>query len=154
MVVSPEECDSYIAGILDKYSSLAVWQETMKRRARDAIYVETALGRRRYLPEIRSREWGKRSSAEHMAINTPVQGLGADCLKLAMARLTVALKDRDDIRPILTVHDSLVFEVRDDRIEEATKIVLDCMQAPPPLKGLMPLVAEAAYGKRYGQLKE
>ena len=89
-----------------------------------------------------------------MAINTPVQGLGADCLKLSMANLVKALKGRDDIRPILTVHDSLVFEVRDDRIEEATALIRECMQSPPPLKDFMPLVAEAAHGKRYGQLKE
>ena len=154
VVVSPEECNSYIDGILEKYSAMARWQTTTKRSAFDACYVETALGRRRYLPNIRSRDRGLRSSAERMAINTPVQGLGADCLKLSMAKLVSALKDKDYIRPVLTVHDSLVFEVRDDKIEEATAIVLDCMQSPPPLENFMPLIAEAAHGKRYGQLKE
>ena len=154
VVVSPEECNSYIDGILEKYSAMARWQTTTKRSAFDACYVETALGRRRYLPNIRSRDRGLRSSAERMAINTPVQGLGADCLKLSMAKLVSALKDKDYIRPVLTVHDSLVFEVRDDKIEEATAIVLDCMQSPPPLENFIPLIAEAAHGKRYGQLKE
>ena len=55
---------------------------------------------------------------------------------------------------MLTVHDSLVFEVRDDKIEEATSVVLECMQSPPPLPDFMPLIAEAAHGKRYGQLRE
>ena len=154
VVVSPEECNSYIDGILEKYQGLAQWQRTTKRSAADALYVETALGRRRYLPDIRSRDRGKKSSAERMAINTPVQGLGADCLKYSMANLVKALKDKPCIRPILTVHDSLVFEVRDDKIEEATAIVQECMQTPPPLPNFMPLVAEAAHGKRYGQLKE
>ena len=154
VTVSTEECNEYISGILDKYSGLANWQSTTKRSANDALYVETALGRRRYLPDIRSRDRGKKNSAERMAINTPVQGLGADCLKLSMANLVKALKGRDDIRPILTVHDSLVFEVRDDRIEEATALIRECMQSPPPLKDFMPLVAEAAHGKRYGELKE
>lgn len=152
--VSPEECSGYIGGILSKYSSLSKWQDRMKQNAYNAMYVETALGRRRYLPNIRSRDNRFRSSAERMAINTPVQGLGADCLKLAMAKLISALKDKDYIRPILTVHDSLVFEVRDDKIEEATAVVLECMQFPPPLENFMPLIAEAAHGKRYGQLKE
>ena len=71
-----------------------------------------------------------------------------------MGLLVEALKDKEYIRPVLTVHDSLVFEVRDDKLEEATKVVLDCMQAPPPLSNFMPLVADAAHGKRYGQLKE
>ena len=154
VIVSPDECNSYIDGILEKYSAMARWQTTTKRSAFDACYVETALGRRRYLPNIRSRDRGLRGSAERMAINTPVQGLCADCLKLSMAKLVAALKDRDYIRPILTVHDSLVFEVRDDKIEEATAIVLECMQSPPPLKNFMPLIAEASHGKRYGQLKE
>ncbi len=152
--VTPDECNSYIAGILNKYSAMARWQETTKRRANDAMFVETALGRRRYLPNIRNRDRGLKSSAERMAINTPVQGLGADCLKFAMAQLIQTLKDKDYIRPILTVHDSLVFEVRDDRINEATALVQQCMQTPPPLDGFMPLVAEAAHGKRYGALKE
>lgn len=154
VVVSPEECNIYIDGILEKYQGLAQWQRTTKRSAADALYVETALGRRRYLPDIRSRDRGKKSSAERMAINTPVQGLGADCLKYSMANLVKALKDKPYIRPILTVHDSLVFEVRDDKIEEATTVVQECMQTPPPLPNFMPLVAEAAHGKRYGQLKE
>ena len=89
-----------------------------------------------------------------MAINTPVQGLGADCLKYSMANLVKALADKDYIRPVLTVHDSLVFEVRDDRIDEARTIVRKCMETPPPLSNFMPLVADAAHGKRYGQLKE
>jgi len=154
VVVTPDQCKQYIAGILDKYKGLAKWQKTTKRSASDAMFVETALGRRRYLPDIRSRDHGKRATSERMAINTPVQGLGADCLKYSMANLVKALADKDYIRPVLTVHDSLVFEVRDDRLDEATALVQDCMQAPPPLPGFMPLVAEAAHGKRYGQLKE
>lgn len=154
VVVTPEECNSYIDGILDKYSAMASWQIETKRSAYNNMFVETALGRRRYLPNIRSRDRGLKISAERMSINTPVQGLGADCLKLSMATLVAALKDKDYIRPVLTVHDSLVFEVRDDRIEEATAIVLECMQFPPPLPNFMPLIAEAAHGKRYGQLRE
>ena len=154
VVVTPEECNRYIAGILDKYKGLAAWQKTTKRSAADAMFVETALGRRRYLPDIRSRDHAKRSTSERMAINTPVQGLGADCLKYSMANLVKALADKDYIRPVLTVHDSLVFEVRDDRIDEARTIVRTCMETPPPLPSFMPLVADAAHGKRYGQLKE
>ena len=154
VVVTPDQCKQYIAGILDKYKGLAKWQKTTKRSASDAMFVESALGRRRYLPDIRSRDHGKRATSERMAINTPVQGLGADCLKYSMANLVKALADKDYIRPVLTVHDSLVFEVRDDRLDETTALVQDCMQTPPPLPDFMPLVAEAAHGKRYGQLKE
>ena len=54
----------------------------------------------------------------------------------------------------MTVHDSLVFEVRDGKVEEASQIIRDCMEALPPLEGFMPLVAELAVGGRYGQLRE
>ena len=154
VVTTPEQCNDYIRGILGKYRGLAAWQKQMKRFAYDHMYVETALGRRRYLPNIRSKEGGWRNSSERMAINTPVQGLGADLLKLAMGRLIAALKDKPYIRPILTVHDSLVFEVREDKLDEAIKLVRECMETPPDLPNFMPLVAEAAYGKRYGELKE
>ena len=88
-----------------------------------------------------------------MAINTPVQGLAADCLKLSMARLVVALADQPYIRPLMTVHDSLVFEARADKAEEAGQIIRECMEALPPLEGFAPLVADLAAGERYGELK-
>ena len=152
--LSKEECCKYIDGILRKYTGMARWQELMKERARRCMYIETALGRRRYLPRIRSKEYRDRSSAERMAINTPVQGLGADCLKYAMKLLVRELKDKPYIMPILTVHDSLVFLVREDKISDAAEIVKRCMEEPPDLPGFTPLVAEVAVGKRYGELED
>ena len=114
------------------------------------MYVCTdCIGRRRYLPGIRSLNYGKRGMSERMAINTPVQGLAADCLKLSMARLVVALADQPYIRPLMTVHDSLVFEARADKAKEACRIIRECMEALPPRR-LCPLVAELAVGERYG----
>jgi len=151
--LTEEECARYIKGIKTRYPGLAAWQSAVIARVRTAMYAETALGRRRYLPGIRSQDYGKRGISERMAINTPVQGLAADCLKLSMARLIVALASTPYIQPIMTVHDSLVFEVRADKAEEASRIVRECMEALPPLEGFNPLVAEIAIGERYGDLK-
>ena len=151
--ISREECDSYIQGILDKYTGMAAWQQEMKKDAEWKGYVETAMGRRRYLPGIRSQSYRDKSSAERMAINTPVQGLGADCLKYAMSLLVRELADKPYIRPILTVHDSLVFLVRDDKLEEARELIRRCMETPPELPGFTPLVAEVSVGKKYGELE-
>lgn len=151
--LSEEECAGYIDGIKARYQRLAAWQGSVIARARACVYAETALGRRRYLPSIRSHDYGKRGTAERMAINTPVQGLAADCLKLAMARLIVVLADRPYIRPTMTVHDSLVFEVRGDKMEEAGGVIRECMESLPPLEDFTPLVAEVAVGGRYGELK-
>jgi DNA polymerase-1 len=124
-VVSPEECNRYIAGILDKYQGLAKWQKTTKRSATDAMFVETALGRRRYLPDIRSRDHAKRSTSERMAINTPVQGTAADLIKIAMVRVSRALKEAGlKARMVLQIHDELLFDVPRDEVETVKKIAV------------------------------
>ena len=150
---SVEQCEQYIAGIKARYTNLATWQQYAKETARRRQYAQTALGRRRYLPGIRSQDFRRRASSERMAMNTPVQGLAADCLKLAMGRLVKTLADKPYIRPVMTVHDSLVFEVRADHVDEAAALVKGCMETLPPLENFMPLVAEAAVGERYGELE-
>lgn len=150
---SVEQCEQYIAGIKARYTNLATWQQYAKETARRRQYAQTALGRRRYLPGIRSQDFRRRASSERMAMNTPVQGLAADCLKLAMGRLVKTLADKPYIRPVMTVHDSLVFEVRADHVDEAAALVKGCMEALPPLENFMPLVAEVSVGERYGELE-
>ena len=150
---SVEQCEQYIAGIKARYTNLAAWQQYAKEAARRRQYAQTALGRRRYLPGIRSQDFRRRASSERMAMNTPVQGLAADCLKLAMGRLVKTLADKPYIRPVMTVHDSLVFEVRADHVDEAAALVKGCMEALPPLENFTPLVAEVAVGERYGELE-
>lgn len=152
VTLSREECDQYIAGILGKYTGMAAWQKQMKSAAEHACYIETALGRRRYLPGIRSEDRRLKATAQRMAMNTPVQGLGADCLKYAMSLLVQAMKDKPYIQPILTVHDSIVFLVREDKADEAAALIKSCMETPPPLPDFMPLVAEVSVGKRYGEM--
>lgn len=152
IMVSPEECDEYIASILRKYPGLERWQKQMKASAEQTCFIETALGRRRYLPGIRSRDRATRRTAQRMAMNTPVQGLGADCLKYAMGQLVGALGDKPWIRPVLTVHDSIVFLVQENQVEEAQSLVKRCMETPPPLDNFMPLVAEVSVGTRYGEM--
>ena len=150
---SVEQCEQYIAGIKARYTNLAAWQQYAKETARRRQYAQTALGSRRYLPGIRSQDFRRRASSERMAMNTPVQGLAADCLKLAMGRLVKTLADKPYIRPVMTVHDSLVFEVRANHVDEAAALVKGCMEALPPLENFMPLVAEVAVGERYGELE-
>ncbi|WP_173452032.1 bifunctional 3'-5' exonuclease/DNA polymerase [Eubacterium pyruvativorans] len=150
---STEECKSYIDGIKQHYTGLAQWQKDVVVTARNDLFSETKMGRRRYLPEIRSNDYGKRRSAERMAMNSPIQGLAADTLKAAMARLVAALADKPWIRPTMTVHDSLVFEIQKDRISKAAAVIKKCMEEP--LFPDMPaLVAEVAVGDRYGELED
>ncbi len=148
-----EECKSYIKGILDRYTGLAQWQKDVKNRAYELMYSETEMGRRRYLPNIRSSDSGKKAGAERMAMNSPVQGLAADCLKYGMANLVAALKGRDDIFPLMTVHDSLVFMVKEEAVPEVIPIVHACMEKPL-IPDMPALVAEVSIGKRYGSMED
>jgi len=152
--LSYEACAGYISGVLSGYPRLAEWQTRAKRTAWNRQYAETAMGRRRCLSEIQSNDRKIRANAMRKALNTPVQGLCADCLKYAMGQLLPALQGRHDLRPVLTVHDSLVFLVKEESLQEAAELVRRAMEAPLPLKGFIPLRAEVSAGKTYGSLKE
>lgn len=151
---SLSECEAIIANLKAGYPNLARWQEQARQAAMRRQYTQTFLGRRRYLPGIRSQDWGKRSFAERCALNTPVQGTAADILKLALGRLIVGLPDRPWLRPILQIHDELVFEVPRDRLKEAVDYIQGCMDAQPYPEMDVPIVAEAAYGPDFGHMAD
>ena len=108
-------------------------------------YVETILGRRRLIPQVHSRNPNERQLGERMAINTVVQGSAADLIKLAMLDLHRVLPDEaPDTRMLLQIHDELVFEVPESRIEPVTELVITRMQGAMDLA--VPLVVDAAHG--------
>ena len=148
------ECEKIIANLKAGYPQLAVWQEVVKRQAAVRRYSETWLGRRRYLPGIASQDWGKKSFAERCAMNTPIQGTAADILKLALGRLIVKLPEYPWLRPLLQIHDELVFELPADKVEEAAALIRSCMEAQPVPEFDVPIVAEAAFGPSFGELAE
>lgn len=152
--VTLEQCEKIIANLKAGYPALTRWQEETKARAGVRKYAETWLGRRRYLPGITAEDWGKRSFAERCALNTPIQGTAADILKLALARIIAGLPDRPWLRPLLQIHDELVFEVSADRVTEAAMFVKACMEARPFEDFDVPIIAEAAAGARFGEMQE
>ena len=100
------------------YKDLGKWQHKVKKQAAEDGYTETYLGRRRYLPDITSANWGKKSFAQRCALNTPIQGTAADILKLAMGKIIKGLSERLWLKPLLQVHDELIFEVPEDNVAE------------------------------------
>ena len=148
------ECEAIIANLKAGYPNLARWQEQAKQAATRRQYTQTFLGRRRYLPGIRSQDWGRRSFAERCALNTPIQGTAADILKLALGRLIAGLPDRLWLRPLLQIHDELVFEVPRERLQEAVTYIQTCMDAQPFPEMDVPIVAEAAYGPDFGHMTD
>jgi DNA polymerase I len=146
------ECEGIIRNLMSGYPGLTRWQEAIKRQAAVHRFSETWLGRRRYLPGISSPDWGKRSFAERCALNTPIQGTAADILKLALARIITGLPERQWLRPLLQIHDELVFELPGEKLNEAVMFIKQCMEVQPFPEFDVPIVAEAAYGTDFGNL--
>jgi len=148
------ECERIIDNLKAGYPRLTRWQEEVKKRAEFRRYTETWLGRRRYLPDIASQDWGKKSFAERCALNTPIQGTAADILKLALGRIIEGLPQRMWLRPLLQIHDELVFELPEEKVHEAAAFIKACMEERSFNEFDVPIVAEAAVGARFGELKE
>jgi len=154
IVKTLEECEEVISNLKAGYPQLSEWQEQTKAQAAKDRYTETWLGRRRILPNIKSPDWGKRSFSERCALNTPIQGTAADLLKLAMAQILEGLPARPWLRPLLQIHDEVVFEVPSDKVYEATKFIKSCMEAVPFDDCDIPIVAEASAGRSFGKLED
>ncbi len=154
LIKSLPECEAVIRNLMAGYPRLATWQSDVKLKATLRGYSETWLGRRRYLPSIRSQDWGKRSYAERCAMNTPIQGTAADILKLALERILFGLPERPWLRPLLQIHDELVFEIPAERLDEAVRFIKGCMEQQPFPEFDVPIVAEAAFGTDFGHMEE
>ncbi len=152
--VSLAECESIITNLKIGYPRLQRWQEEVKKRAGFRKYTETWLGRRRNLTDISSPNWAKKSFAERVAMNTPIQGTAADILKLSMGRIVRGLPERSWLLPLLQIHDELVFEIPEEKLSEAVKYIKSCMEEKPFEEFPIPIIAEAAAGHRFGEMHE
>lgn len=149
--IEQKEAAKFIAEYFKKFARVAEFMESMKKSAREKHYVETELGRRRYIPEIESQNVQIARAAERMAINMPIQGLAADIMKLAMlAAQAVVDRYNDDVNMVLQVHDELIFEVKEDRAEQFAEDMKRAMESAYPLR--VPLVAEVSVGKNWGEI--
>ena len=143
-----EFIDTYFA----KYPGISEYLETVKVQARADQYVETALGRRRYLPDINSPNFNTRGAAERMAINMPIQGTAADIMKLAMVRVQRRL-DAEEMRTkmLLQVHDELVFETPREELDALQALVFDEMPAAMSLD--VTLKVDAKWADNWGDME-
>lgn len=148
------DCEQIITNLKAGYPGLSEWQDKTIKKARIDGYSETSFGRRRYLPNIKSNDWVKRSFSERCALNTPIQGTAAEILKLSMRELVKELKDRPYIRPILQIHDELLFEVDDGYEAEAIQVIRTAMERKPFPAFDIPIVAEGEHGNCFGKLSE
>jgi DNA polymerase-1 len=148
MGIDNGEARQLIDDYFTTFPKVKEYMEKAKEIARERGYAETLFGRRRYLPDITSKNGTVRGFAERNAINAPIQGSEADIIKLAMIRIWKRFK-KEGIRSrmILQVHDELNFSVYPDEAEKVEKIVIEEMQGAYPLN--VPLIAEAGWGDNW-----
>jgi len=144
--ISMSEAKDFIAAYFETYPGVAAFQEDSKRMAREEGYVQTLLGRRRYIQdEILSTNRQVQVNAENVAINTPIQGTAADLIKVAMIAVDRRLRDEGlASRMIIQVHDELVLEVPDVENERVREIVREGMEGAIALD--VPIVVDMGEG--------
>jgi DNA polymerase-1 len=131
----PAEAQAIIDRYFARYAGVKRWLDATVASARESGFVRTLWGRRRDLPEIRSRNPALRQAAERMAVNTPIQGTAADIIKIAMLRVDRALAaERLASRMILQVHDELVLEVPEGEAGAAESLVRAAMEGAAELR--------------------
>ncbi|MBU2533180.1 MAG: DNA polymerase I, partial [Alphaproteobacteria bacterium] len=144
-----EEAGAYIRTYFERFPGIRDYMERTKKFAREHGYVETIFGRKVHYPEINTRNPSSRGFFERAAINAPIQGSAADIIRRAMIRMPKALAATglgNDVRMLLQVHDELVFEVADDKVDTALGVVRSVMEGAtaPVLQLAVPLKVDAA----------
>jgi DNA polymerase-1 len=146
--ISRTEAKEIIDNYFKQFPGIRTYMDEVIEKARTFGYVETPMGRRRYLRDINSNNATVRSFAERNAINAPIQGAAADMIKMAMINIHKRLQAKAyRSKMLLQVHDELLFDVHKEELEEITAMVKDEMQKAMPLN--VPVIAEAGTGKNW-----
>ena len=150
--VSFNEAKRYIESYLGKYSGVAAYMERVVAQAKEQGYVETAFGRRRYLPELSSSNHQLRAFGERVARNAPIQGTAADIIKIAMVRVWERLRrELPDAHLILQIHDELIVEASEADAPRAAAILSEEMEGAFAMR--VPLPAEVHIGRDWYEAK-
>ena len=149
---SAEEGARFIETYFGRYPGIRDYIDRTKEEVKSRGYVETKLGRRRYIHEARARNRNVRAAGERMAINMPIQGTAADIIKIAMIDIQSRLDELDmATKMILQVHDELIFETPGDELEQLKALVMELMPAAMTLR--VPLDVELKTGYRWGEME-
>lgn len=148
-----EEARAIIDSFYGAYPEIKEFLDKIVRGAEEKGYVETMLGRRRYLREIHDPNFPRREAARRAAMNAPIQGSAADLIKAAMVKVDAFLEGKEDVcRLILQVHDELIFACRKDKAEEMGEALRKIMEEALPME--VPLKAEMGFGRSWYEAKE
>src|SRR5690625_1581741 len=146
--ITRKEAGEFIDRYFTIYPGVKQYMDDIVQEAKHAGYVTTLMNRRRYLPEITSRNFNQRSFAERTAMNTPIQGSAADIIKKAMVDLHAALVEKDlEAQMLLQVHDELILQLPKKELETIQEIVPQVMESTVELK--VPLKVDMSHGKSW-----
>lgn len=150
--IGRDEAREFIETYFERFSGVRDFLDRQVEAARESGYVETLMGRRRFVPELKSRNWNVRQFGERVAQNTPIQGTAADMIKKAMIDVQAALDEADtSATMLLQVHDELLFEVPVDEIDAVRELVVERMEGAVKLD--VPVVAEWGVGSSWYEAK-
>ncbi len=144
------QAQTYIDLYFARYPGVKNYMDTIKEQAREMGFVETLLGRRLYLPEIKSKNAARRQYAERTAINAPMQGTAADIIKLAMISTDQwLLAEKPEAKIIMQVHDELVFEIAEDQLDASCIHIRSLMSSAVELN--VPLLVDIGIGNNWDE---
>lgn len=153
---SIQEAKKLLSDFEEKFSSIAKYKAKVIRLAKQSgkvPFVETIMGRRRYIPDLLTSEKGLLARAERQAFNTMIQGSAADIMKLAIVRAHSCFTDEPNINVILTVHDELVTITPEDRAEETAEAIRVSMEGIRIKEMVVPLIADVKIVDKWGEAK-
>ena len=150
--ISRKIAKTYIDEYLEQYSGIKKYMENTIEQAKKDGYVETLFHRRRYIPELKSKNYMVRQFGNRAAMNTPIQGTAADIMKIAMIKVYNALKENNlKAKIVLQVHDEMMIEAPEEEIEKVKEILTNSMQSAAKLK--VPLIADVSVAKNWYDCK-
>ena len=150
--ISLDEAKEFIKQYFTRFAGVRAWLDRTVAEARARGYVETLFGRRRYVPELKDKNFNVRAFGERTATNSPLQGSAADLIKRAMIGVDRALRERGlETRLLLQVHDELVLEVPERELDQARELVKREMEGAAALR--VPLVVSVGVGKNWVDAK-
>lgn len=148
--ISRTEAKTIIDNYKREFTGITKYMDDTINYAREHGYVQTVMGRKRWLRDINSSNFTVRGFAERNAINSPIQGTAADMIKLAMVKVHQAFKEHGfRSKMILQVHDELVFDVLKEEVDAVQPVIIDCMQSAMTLPNNVPVVAEIGVGNNW-----
>jgi len=145
--ISRTEAKTIIDNYKKEFAGITKYMDDNINFAREHGYVQTVMGRKRWLRDINSSNFTVRGYAERNAVNSPIQGTAADMIKLAMVKVHRSLKEKGfKSKMILQVHDELVFDAAVQEVEDLKLLVIECMQSAMSLPNGVPVIAEVGNG--------